>query len=149
MAQEGNINEEVSNRNRSRFIVWMLGGVPNLLSLCRLALAVVFPFLPPRFRLPVVLLAALTCLVDGRLSRILNAASISGRLLDPIADKAFVLAVLGTLWYDRALPLWHAALVASRDLTISVGAIALFLFGRWADLGRQQPTLLGKATTAG
>src|SRR5262249_17808873 len=88
-------------------------------------------------------------LVDGPLSRILNAASFTGRVLDPIADKAFVFAVLGTLWYDGALPIWQAALVASRDLTVVAGAIALVLFGRWADLRGMQPILLGKATTAG
>src|SRR5947208_2906598 len=136
MAQQGNGKEEASNLNRRSFIHWMLGAVPNLLSLCRLALAVVFPSLPPRFRLSVVFLAGLTDLVDGPLSRILHAASLTGRVLDPIADKAFVFAVLGTLWYDGALSIGHAALVATRDLTVSAGAMALLLFGRWADLGR-------------
>ena len=87
--------------------------------------------------------------VDGPLSRILNAASVTGRLLDPVADKAFVFAVLGTLWYEGVLLLWHAALVAARDLTVSAGALALLLFGRWAEFGRIEPTLLGKAVTAG
>jgi cardiolipin synthase len=138
-----------ANLNRTRFIVWILGGVPNLLSLCRLALAVVFPFLPPRFRLSGVVLAGITDLMDGPLSRILNAASVTGRLLDPLADKAFFFAVLGTLWYDGTLPIWHAALVAARDLTVSAGAIALLVSGRWVDLRYMQPTRLGKATTAG
>jgi phosphatidylglycerophosphate synthase len=149
MAQESNIEKEKSNRNPNSVIAWILGGVPNLLSLCRLVLALVFPLLPPRFRLAAAVLAGLTDLVDGPLSRILNAASVSGRLLDPVADKAFVFAVLGTLWYEGVLLLWHAALVAARDLTVSAGALALLLFGRWAEFGRLEPTLLGKAVTAG
>ena len=71
--------------------------VPNGLSILRMALGIAFPWLPERFRLATVLVAALSDAFDGFAARRLHAESDTGQLLDPIADRTFVLLVAGTL----------------------------------------------------
>ena len=70
--------------------------VPNLLSALRLCLAVVFLGLIERYGASgyktvlvfIILAAAATDLMDGRIARTFNSVSRIGRILDPIADKA-------------------------------------------------------------
>jgi len=126
-----------------------LGGylIPNVLSATRLVLAFAFPWLPLAARGPVALVAGLTDLLDGYLSRAWHATSAFGRLLDPIADKAFVLAVLVTLLSDGSLTWPALALLALRDLTVLAGAAWLALRRDWAAFGRMEPRWLGKAAT--
>src|SRR5205809_7088713 len=83
-----------------------LRAVPNVLTGARLALAIVFPWLPAAWRLPAVAAGALSDLADGALSRQLHAASAVGRILDPVADKALVLAVVVTLLVQGTLRPW-------------------------------------------
>lgn len=126
----------------------LLSALPNALSLARLALGLGFPFLPDQWRLVIIVLAALTDLTDGLLSRLLRATSPVGRLLDPIADKAFVIAVVLTLIFDEWLKVWEAVLLGLRDLATLAG-VGWFLVRRdWLAFRRIVPTFLGKATTA-
>lgn len=123
--------------------------VPNGLSLARLLLGLAFPFVPTDWRLGIILTAAVSDLLDGLAARWLGAESDLGRLLDPIADKVFVLVLVGTLLAEGTLGLAELAGIAARDLTVTVGATVVAARGRW-DLARQaRPSLLGKATTAG
>jgi phosphatidylglycerophosphate synthase len=126
----------------------LLPVIPNALSLARLVLGLVFPWLPDSAWLWVVLAGGLTDLIDGTLSRLLNAASVFGRILDPIADKVFVLAVVFTLVVRGALEPWEVLLVGLRDLAVLSGAAWVVLRRAWPVLGRMPPTWLGKATTA-
>lgn len=124
-----------------------LRAVPNALTVSRLALAVAFPWLPAPWRLPAAAAGALTDFADGALSRRLGATSAAGRLLDPVADKALVLAVVGTLLAQGSLGPWEAVLLASRDLVVVAGCLVLLAAGYWQDFRRSQPTRLGKAVT--
>ena len=68
---------------------------PNLISLCRLPLAVVFVGLPHAgARVAVLLVAMLTDLLDGWVALRTNAVTRAGALIDPIADRLFLLAVV-------------------------------------------------------
>jgi phosphatidylglycerophosphate synthase len=125
-----------------------LAALPNGLSLLRLALGLAFPLIPPAWRLPVVLVAGLTDLVDGALSRFLHASTRTGRLLNPIADKVFVAAVVLALLIEDTLQLWEALLIGLRDLTVLAGVLWLLYRGEWSRFRQLPPTLLGKATTA-
>jgi phosphatidylglycerophosphate synthase len=122
--------------------------VPNGLSLLRLLLGLAFPWLPPGWRLPVVLLAALTDLADGASSRLLHASSRLGAVLDPVADKVFVLSVLGVLLWEGALTGVDVLLLATRDLVVLAGGAWVVARGSTATWRRVWPTLLGKAATA-
>jgi phosphatidylglycerophosphate synthase len=126
----------------------VLAAIPNLLSLLRLALGVVFPWLPPEWRLSVIVIAAFSDLLDGAISRTLHAASTTGRVLDPVADKVFALSVLATLLVSGELQLWEAALVSFRDLAVLVGVVLLALVRGRSVLKNLPPTVLGKVTTA-
>ena len=126
----------------------MVFTLPNLLSLLRLCLGLAFPWLPAGWRLGAVLLGAGSDLVDGILSRWLGVEGTVGRILDPIADKVFVVAVVTTLLVDGQLALWQVALVGMRDWTVLGGAaVAVARYGT-KPLGHMAPSLLGKLTTA-
>lgn len=57
--------------------------------------------------------------VDGWLARRRNQTSAFGSLLDPIADKVLVLAVLVMLIEDGVWPGWMVAAIVARELLIS------------------------------
>ena len=57
--------------------------------------------------------------LDGRLARSRGTTSPLGSLLDPIADKVLVLAVLVMLIEDGIWPGWMVAAIVSRELLIS------------------------------
>jgi phosphatidylglycerophosphate synthase len=122
--------------------------VPNALSLLRLLLGVAFPWLPSGWRLPAVLLAALTDMADGASSRLLHASTRLGRLLDPVADKVFVLSVLGVLLWEATLTPVDVLLLGMRDLVVLAGGAWVVARGSPAAWRRLRPTLLGKAATA-
>ncbi|MBY0460799.1 MAG: CDP-alcohol phosphatidyltransferase family protein [Gemmataceae bacterium] len=131
-------------------MISLLHYLPNALSLSRVGLALLFPFAPPGgWRVGVVLAAALSDLFDGLAARWLHAESNAGRLLDPLADKFFVLVLAGTLVAEGALhPLWVIGL-AGRDITVLIGLGYLTLTRQWARGRRLRPSWVGKAATAG
>jgi cardiolipin synthase (CMP-forming) len=127
---------------------WWLNLVPNGLSAARIVLGLAFPFAPAEWRLWVVVAAALSDLLDGFAARVLNAISDTGRLLDPVADKFFVLMLAGTLLVEGTLhPLWAVGF-AVRDITVLVGLLYLIARREWTRGRRLKPSFLGKFTTA-
>lgn len=93
---------------------------PGLLSLCRLPLAVAFPFTcrrrSPAGAVAILAAAGLTDVLDGWVARRLGQETAAGAVLDAIMDKLFVLTVAGTLVYARKLSKREALLLAARDL---------------------------------
>ena len=57
--------------------------------------------------------------LDGRIARSRGVTSQLGSLLDPIADKVLVLAVLVMLIEDGIWPAWMVAAIVARELLIS------------------------------
>ena len=57
--------------------------------------------------------------LDGRIARRRGTTSSLGSLLDPIADKVLVLAVLVMLIEDGIWPAWMVAAIVARELLIS------------------------------
>ena len=57
--------------------------------------------------------------LDGRIARSRGTTSSLGSLLDPIADKVLVLAVLVMLIEDGVWPGWMVAAIVARELLIS------------------------------
>jgi CDP-diacylglycerol--glycerol-3-phosphate 3-phosphatidyltransferase len=57
--------------------------------------------------------------LDGRIARRRGVTSQLGSLLDPIADKVLVLAVLVMLIEDGVWPAWMVAAIVARELLIS------------------------------
>lgn len=122
--------------------------IPNALSASRILLGIAFPFVPPEWRLWVVVIAAVSDALDGLVARWLGVESDTGRLLDPVADKFFVLALVGTLLVERTLhPLWAFGL-ATRDVVVLTGLLYTIARRQWAVGRKMRPSWLGKCTTA-
>ena len=121
--------------------------VPNAISLSRFALAIAFILMPhPGSRLILIGVAALTDFLDGFIARVADLRSSAGAMLDPIADRVFVLAAVSAYLFNATLSTTQYFLFISRDLATAVG----FLVARiipWLRpvVFRARP--LGKAVT--
>ncbi len=101
--------------------------VPNLLSLTRLPLAAAFLLVHGRTaRLAVVGLASLTDFLDGWLAR-RGQTSQLGALLDPIADKTFVLVAISAFLIDGVVNAGEFLVVISRDLATAIGFLVAYM----------------------
>jgi cardiolipin synthase (CMP-forming) len=98
--------------------------LPNLLSLLRLAGVPLMLWLilgPQADGLAVLVLAAggLTDWLDGYLARAWHQTSRLGQMLDPIADRLYILAVLIGLALREIIPWWLLGIVVARDVMIA------------------------------
>jgi cardiolipin synthase (CMP-forming) len=130
----------------SRVVRWV---VPNALSLLRIGLAIAFPWVPIQSRGVVIVVAAASDLLDGKLSRALHGSSSLGQILDPVADKLFVGMVLITLMLKGELALMELLLIGFRDLAVATGTAWSVICRGWGSLRHMTPSLLGKLATAG
>jgi cardiolipin synthase len=105
-----------STRNR----VWT---VPNLLSMIRLAGVPVFLWLvlgpeADGWALVLLMVSGVTDFLDGYLARRLGQTSTLGQILDPVADRLYILAVVVGLALRDIIPWWAAVLLPLRDLLL-------------------------------
>jgi cardiolipin synthase len=99
-----------------------LDSLPNLLSCSRLVLAAAFIATDgAEARVGLIGVAALTDFLDGWLARRVHATSPWGALLDPIADRVFVLTVVGTFLFSGLLSAPAYFILLMRDLATAVG----------------------------
>lgn len=102
--------------------------IPNVLSLLRLLLIPVFlTLLVSRdygWALLVLAFSSLTDFVDGFIARHFNQVSRLGQLLDPAADRLFIVTTLIGLAWTGLLPWWLIAAIIARDvLLIALGIV--------------------------
>ncbi|MBI1830525.1 MAG: CDP-alcohol phosphatidyltransferase family protein [Planctomycetes bacterium] len=122
--------------------------IPTSISSVRIAIGLAFLWIPPDWRIAAVALAAFTDLVDGPISRWLQADGTFGQVFDPIADKMCLAGILAAQMHEESLAWWEAALIGARDLLVTFAGLAL-LFRRGRSVWTQMPARwLGKATTA-
>jgi CDP-diacylglycerol--glycerol-3-phosphate 3-phosphatidyltransferase len=119
----------------------------NFLSLLRVPLAFIFLVDNTAFRIAAILLAMFTDCLDGYLARKYNSTSQVGAILDPLADKFFVIFALAILLLKGRLELWQACAMISRDFFLCVFAIYLSLSGYWQAF-KCKAIRWGKVTTA-
>ena len=99
--------------------------LPNVLSALRLLGVPVFLWLilvPEADGLAIVLLAVagFTDWLDGYLARKWHQITRVGQLLDPIADRLYILATLVGLLIRGIVPWWFVVLLVSRDLIMAL-----------------------------
>jgi cardiolipin synthase (CMP-forming) len=122
--------------------------LPNLVSLSRLVLAALF--LAARgveSRLVLIGTASISDFLDGWLARRSNATTRLGALIDPLADRAFVLTALTSYLLNRELTLGQYFALLARDIATAVG----FLVARsvaWLRPVTFKARSLGKLVTA-
>jgi cardiolipin synthase len=105
----------------------MLEHIPNLISLLRLLMVPLVVYLVHDERFVagfwLFVAAGVSDAVDGFIAKRFNAASLLGRYLDPLADKALLVALFILGGYMDFLPDWLVILVVFRDVMIVGGAI--------------------------
>ena len=122
--------------------------VPNALSVLRLLGVPLFLWLllgPHADIAALIVLAAsgITDWADGVLARRLNQTSKLGALLDPAADRLYILATLIGLTLRHIIPWWLAAVIIGRDLLLALTLPVLRRHG----YGPPPVHYLGKAAT--
>ena len=96
--------------------------LPNILSSSRFVLAALFvAFDSTAMRIALVVVAGITDVLDGWVARRASATSRWGALLDPIADRVFVLAAVATLLFSGRLSTGAYFVLIMRDLATAVG----------------------------
>ncbi|WP_088283419.1 CDP-alcohol phosphatidyltransferase family protein [Kineosporia sp. A_224] len=124
--------------------VWTL---PNALSVLRLVLVPVFAWLILNrydgWALVVLMTSGISDYLDGRLAREWGQVSRLGQLLDPFADRLYILSTLLGLAYREVIPWWLVAAVVGRDVLLAFTIPVLARYG----YGPLPVFFLGKAAT--
>ena len=123
--------------------------VPNLLSMLRLLGVPVFLWLvlvAERDGLAILLLMAsgITDWLDGQIARKYGLFTRLGQLLDPLADRLYILATLAGLVLRDGFPWWWAAVLVGRDAVLGVTTLPYL---RKHGYGPLPVHFLGKAAT--
>jgi CDP-diacylglycerol--glycerol-3-phosphate 3-phosphatidyltransferase len=122
--------------------------VPNALSLLRLLGVPVFLWLllgpeEDGWAVAILMVSGFTDWLDGKLARWLDQSSRLGALLDPAADRLYIVSTLVALALREIVPLWLVALLVGREVVLALALLVLRLHG-YPPL---QVHYLGKAAT--
>lgn len=121
--------------------------IPNLLTMSRFVMIPMFLALyfddHPVIALFVVLLAGLTDLLDGYIARRSGKITLTGIMLDPLADKLMMLSIMAALVIGGEIPLAAAVTMAIRE----VGMIASSAFFHFRGMRTVPANVFGKVTT--
>ena len=126
--------------------------IPNGISAARLAGVPLFLWLVlgPRtavaddWAVALLIVAGLSDWLDGKIARALNQTSRLGQVLDPAADRLYIVSTIVALAIRGIIPWWLVAVLGLRELT--VGA-ALGVLRRRVGFGTLQVSLAGKGAT--
>jgi cardiolipin synthase (CMP-forming) len=127
--------------------------IPNALSLLRLLGVPVFLWLilQPVFggrhhdgwALLILMASGVTDYLDGKIARAFGQVSRIGQLLDPAADRLYILATLGGLAARHIIPIWLVVVLVGRDVLMGIPLLVLRRHG----YGPPPVHFLGKAAT--
>ncbi|MGN6574561.1 MAG: CDP-alcohol phosphatidyltransferase family protein [Nocardioides sp.] len=123
--------------------------LPNIISIVRLAGVPLFLWLilvpeADGWALLVLMLSGVSDYLDGYLARRLNQTSKVGAILDPVADRLYILSTVVGLAVRDIIPWWLAILLPARDLFLW----GLVPFLRTLGYSALHVNFLGKAATA-
>ena len=135
----------VSDRADLSDRIWTL---PNALSLLRLLGVPVFIWLllgpeADGWAVGILMISGFTDWLDGKLARWLDQSSKIGALLDPAADRLYIVSTLVALALRDIVPVWVVALLLGREVVLAVMLLVLRSYG-YPPL---QVHYLGKAAT--
>jgi CDP-diacylglycerol--glycerol-3-phosphate 3-phosphatidyltransferase len=135
----------VPDRNELPDRIWT---VPNALSVLRLLGVPLFLWLllgpeADGWAVLVLALSGVTDWADGKLARAFGQSSRLGALLDPAADRLYIVATLVAFVLRDVVPLWVVAVLLGRELVLG---LMLLVLGRYG-YPPLQVHYLGKAAT--
>ncbi len=107
--------------------------IPNILSLLRIPLALVFFQQNVVLRAVVVLLALCSDGLDGYIARHYRQTSRLGTVLDPLTDRFFVIVAVSVFYTENRIQAWQVAAMFCRDFSILLFGFYLFLKGSLAE----------------
>jgi len=121
--------------------------VPNVLSALRLVGVPVFLWLlfahQDVWAFVVLALSGISDYLDGKIARALGQTSKLGIVLDPAADRLYILATLVAFVLRDIIPWWLAAIIVGRDLVLAPGVWLL----RRRGIAPLNVSYLGKSAT--
>jgi cardiolipin synthase len=125
--------------------------IPNAISAARLLGVPVFLWLVlgPRsqaadwWAVGLLIAASASDWLDGKIARALNQQSRLGQLLDPAADRLYIVATLAALAIRGIIPWWLVAVLGAREVLLA-GMLAVLRRRGW---GALQVSFVGKAAT--
>src|SRR5450755_4211941 len=125
--------------------------IPNIISLARLVGVPVFLWLVLGHRsqtadwwaVGILIASAATDWLDGKIARAFNQQSRLGQLLDPAADRLYIVATIIALAIRGIIPWWLVGVLAAREAMLAV-VLALLRRHGWGPL---QVSFIGKAAT--
>ena len=122
--------------------------IPNALSFLRLLGIPVFIYFAlvreqDVISITILAIAGITDYLDGKLARAWNQTSDLGAMLDPVADRIYILATLIVLYQREAINLWVILVLLFRDAVLALMTLVLKVRG----LKLMEVTYLGKAAT--
>ena len=99
-----------------------LFNLPNTISLSRVALALAFVLVSERWdRIALIAVAGFTDFMDGWFARHDRTTSTAGALLDPLADRIFVLVAISTYLVEGDLTTGQYFVFLTRDIATAIG----------------------------
>ena len=123
--------------------------LPNILTLSRIILLPVYvaAFIYNRYEYALLIFAigGLSDILDGFIARAMKQTTEFGKMLDPVADKFFLLTAYILMSIHGVLPKWISVIVISRDLIVITGCLIIYFL---TDKLRIEPSALGKLSNA-
>lgn len=121
--------------------------LPNIITMCRFVLIPLFLILYLNgysvAALVTVLVSGLTDILDGYIARRSGQITTTGIMLDPLADKLMMLAIVTALLIRKEIPWEAVAVMAFRE----IGMIVSSAFFHFRGFKTVPANFLGKATT--
>lgn len=126
--------------------------IPNGLTILRIILIpfIVFGISKQAWYYVFILLmvSSITDFFDGYIARALHQETYLGRVLDPLADKIFIISIFTSLAFINSpsfwIPKWFVVLVLTRELVIVLGSLFIIETKVKFEI---HPTIWGKLTT--
>jgi cardiolipin synthase len=127
----------------------MIGNLPNILTLARILLlpffAVTIIYKEFKIALIIFIVAAVTDFLDGFIARIKKQETYFGRILDPVADKFFLITSFVLMSAYGLIPKWLTTIVISKDVIVVAGSIIIYIVTHNLKI---EPGFIGKLASA-
>ena len=126
----------------------MISHIPNLLSISRLLLGVLFFYINNVYlSCCIFIIAVFSDFFDGWIARKYNCESFLGMILDPIADKVLIIMGVIKLYNQGSVDWYIPCLILFREILVTFGAIIIYIKFRAHkeyNLHVMRPVLFGK-----
>lgn len=126
----------------------MVGNLPNLLTLARILLlpffAVTLIYGEYGYAMMVYAAAAVSDILDGFIARTTGQITYFGSILDPVADKFFLITSFILMSVYGLIPKWFTIVVISKDLIVVAGCFILYFVTGTLKI---EPSFIGKVSS--